>query len=58
MILEEELEKVWEGKVPPKLALDQAAERGNALLRQFEAAHRAGLEPAVPERSPRRPAKK
>ncbi|MBI1943607.1 MAG: sn-glycerol-3-phosphate ABC transporter substrate-binding protein UgpB, partial [Betaproteobacteria bacterium] len=29
-ILEEELEAVWEGKVPPKLALDNAAERGNA----------------------------
>lgn len=39
-ILEEELEAVWEGKVPPKLALDRAAERGNELLRRFEAAHR------------------
>ena len=39
-ILEEELEAVWDGKVPPKLALDRAAERGNQLLRRFEAAHR------------------
>ena len=39
-ILEEELETVWEGKAPPKLALDRAAERGNVLLRRFEAANR------------------
>ena len=39
-ILEQELEAVWEGKVAPKLALDQAAQRGNALLRKFEAANR------------------
>jgi sn-glycerol 3-phosphate transport system substrate-binding protein len=38
-ILEEELESVWDGKVPPKLALDRAAERGNQLLRRFEAAN-------------------
>lgn len=36
-IIEEELETVWEGKKPPKLALDNAAERGNELLRRFEA---------------------
>ena len=52
-ILEEELEGVWEGKVPPKVALDNAAERGNALLRKFEQAHRAGIEPGVPERTKR-----
>jgi len=56
-IIEEELEAVWEGKKPPKLALDQAAERGNQLLRHFEAQHRIGLEPAVPGRTPRRPPK-
>ena len=39
-ILEQELEAVWEGKVAPKLALDQAAQRGNVLLRKFEAANR------------------
>ena len=39
-ILEQELEAVWEGKVPPKLALDRAADRGNQLLRRFEAANR------------------
>lgn len=39
-ILEQELEAVWEGKVPPKLALDRAADRGNQLLRRFESQHR------------------
>jgi sn-glycerol 3-phosphate transport system substrate-binding protein len=39
-ILEQELETVWEGKAPPKLALDRAADRGNQLLRKFEQAHR------------------
>ena len=57
VIIEEELEAVWEGKKPPKLALDHAAERGNELLRKFEAAQRAGAEPAVPARTPRRPKK-
>lgn len=40
-ILEEELEPVWEGKVPPKLALDRAVERGDKLLRAFESSHRS-----------------
>ena len=31
-ILDEELETVWSGKKPPKLALDDAAARGNAVL--------------------------
>lgn len=57
-IIEEELETVWDGRKPPKLALDNAADRGNQLLRHFEAQHRIGLEPAVPGRTPRRPAKK
>jgi sn-glycerol 3-phosphate transport system substrate-binding protein len=38
--LEQELEATWEGKIPPKLALDRAAERGNQLLRKFESQHR------------------
>jgi sn-glycerol 3-phosphate transport system substrate-binding protein len=53
-ILEEELETVWDGTKPPKLALDNAAERGNELLRKFEAAHKAGTEPGVPKRTARR----
>jgi len=53
-ILEEELEAVWDGKKPPKLALDNAADRGNELLRKFEAAHRAGAEPGAPARSARK----
>ena len=40
-IIEEELESVWDGKVPPKLALDRAAERGDLLLRKFERENRA-----------------
>jgi len=55
LILEEELEGVWDGTVAPKLALDRAAERGDVLLRQFEQAQRAGAEPAVPRRVPRGP---
>jgi sn-glycerol 3-phosphate transport system substrate-binding protein len=54
-IIEEELEAVWEGKVEPKRALDQAAERGDVLLRKFEREHRSGQEPGVPARSPRGP---
>jgi sn-glycerol 3-phosphate transport system substrate-binding protein len=57
-ILEEELESVWDGKVAPKLALDRAAERGDALLRKFEGEHRSGIEPGVPQRAPRAPAAK
>lgn len=54
-ILEEELEAVWEGKVEPKRALDQAAERGDVLLRKFEREHRGGGEPGTPARAPRAP---
>jgi len=53
LILEEELEGVWDADVPPKLALDRAAARGDVLLREFERAQRAGVEPAVPKRVPR-----
>ena len=54
-IIEEELEAALDGTKPPKLALDNAAERGNALLRKFEAAHRIGVDPGVPERTKRKP---
>ncbi len=54
-IIEEELEPVWEGTVAPKLALDRAVERGDALLRKFEREQRAGVEPGVPARTPRGP---
>jgi len=56
-IIEEELEAVWKGEKAPKLALDTAAERGNVLLRKFEAENRAGAEPGVPKRAPRSPRK-
>ena len=42
VILDEELEKAWALKITPKQALDAAAERGNLLLRQFEAANKGG----------------
>jgi len=54
-IIEEELEAVWEGKVEPKRALDQAAERGDLLLRKFESENRGGAEPGIPARAPRGP---
>lgn len=57
-IIEEELEAVWDGTRPPKLALDRAAERGNEVLRRFERAQRAGAEPGVPARAARAPKKK
>jgi sn-glycerol 3-phosphate transport system substrate-binding protein len=53
LILEQELESVWDGTVAPKLALDRAAERGDALLRQFEREQRGGVEPGGPARTPR-----
>ncbi len=49
-VIDEELEAVWRGEKPPKLALDQAAERGNALLRAFELANR----PAAPAKRGRK----
>src|SRR5215472_13048014 len=36
---DEELEGVWAGQKTPKQALDAAVQRGNALLRQFQAAN-------------------
>jgi sn-glycerol 3-phosphate transport system substrate-binding protein len=57
-IIEEELEAALDGTKPPKLALDNAADRGNALLRKFEAAHKIGVDPGVPERAKRKSAPK
>ena len=45
---------MWDGKVPPKLALDRAAERGDLLLRRFEKENRGGADPATPARTPRK----
>ena len=47
-IIDEELEAVWDGTKPPKLALDHAAERGNEVLRSFEQAHRRAREALAP----------
>ena len=44
LIIEQELEGVWQGEVPPKLALDRAAQRGDVLLRQFEREQRTGAQ--------------
>ena len=37
-VIDEELEQVWSGRITPKEALDEAVERGNRLLGQFEPA--------------------
>lgn len=37
-VIDEELEQVWSGRITPKEALDEAVERGNRLLSQFEPA--------------------
>ena len=39
-IIDEELEAVWAGDKTAQEALDNAAERGNRLLRRFEQANR------------------
>ena len=39
-VIEEELEEVFSGKKDAKTALDDAVKRGNAILRQFEAANK------------------
>ena len=41
-IIDEELESVWAQKKGPKQALDDAVTRGNAELRKFERANKAG----------------
>ena len=38
-IIDEELEAVWSGDKTAQAALDSAVERGNVLLRRFEAAN-------------------
>jgi len=38
-VVDEELEAVWSGKKDSKAALDEAAKRGNELLRKFQAAN-------------------
>lgn len=43
IILDEELERVWDDKIPPKEALDNAVNRGNAILKA-----RPALKKAVP----------
>jgi sn-glycerol 3-phosphate transport system substrate-binding protein len=54
LIIDEELEQVWAMTKTPKDALDAAVERGNVVLRKFEAANRAGARPAAgaPARKP------
>ena len=39
-VVDEELEAVWAGTKTAKQALDSAVERGNKLLRDFEAANK------------------
>ena len=39
-IINEELEAVWSGQKDARAAMDSAVERGNALLRKFEAANK------------------
>lgn len=39
-VIDEELEAVWAQRKTPKEALDEAVERGNALLRRFERANK------------------
>lgn len=36
-VVDEELEGVWTGKKTPQQALDAAVQRGDVLLRRFEA---------------------
>ena len=38
-IINEEMENIWKGSKSASDALDSAAERGDKLLRKFEAAH-------------------
>ena len=39
-VIEEEMEGVFAGKKDAKAALDEAVQRGNEILRKFEAANR------------------
>jgi sn-glycerol 3-phosphate transport system substrate-binding protein len=56
-IIEEELEHVWDLSKTPKQALDDAAERGNQLLRKFEAANKAGVRTSAPAVAAKKAAK-
>lgn len=47
-IIDEELEQVWALTKTPKAALDAATERGNVLLRKFEAASKTGTKRPPP----------
>ena len=47
-IIDEELEAVWAFTKTPKQALDAAVERGNVVLRQFEATNRIAARHAAP----------
>ncbi len=57
-IIEEELEQVWSLAKTPKQGLDEAAERGNQLLRKFEAANKAGVRASHPAPAPAKKAAK
>ncbi len=46
-IIDEELEQVWALTKTPKQGLDAAVERGNVVLRKFEAANRGGARHAA-----------
>jgi len=48
-ILDEELESVWDGKKPPKLALDDAVARGNALLNGPAPVKPSAVKPSAPK---------
>ena len=53
-VIDEELEQVWAFKKTPKQVLDDAVERGNVILRQFEAVNRIAARhaPAAAKKAP------
>lgn len=58
-IIDEEMEQAWALTKTPKQALDDAATRGNIVLRRFEAASKVGVKgPAAPPAGKRRMAPK
>ena len=57
-VIEDELEAAFKGERTPKEALDRAVDRGNELLRKFEAAHRGGSHAPAPAAPRKAPAKK
>lgn len=56
-IIDEELEQAWALKKTPKQALDDAATRGNVLLRRFEAANKVGAKAGAAPKSKSAPRK-